>query len=87
MGLQIFGLIGHDVDDGMGGSGIDFGRVGCFKPGNVSGKFYRSQLHAKAKTKIGDFMLTGVLGGQNFAFGAPRAPALGKNDGGGIDVG
>src|SRR5699024_343586 len=73
-------LVGHQVNDGMGGGGIEFGGVGVGHAAHMAGKLHHSQLHAQADAQEGDVVLPGVTDGGNFALNAPVAKAAGHQN-------
>ena len=68
-------LVRHDMDDRMGGIGIQFSTVGIVETDNIPRKFNDSKLHAKAETKERNLMGSCIADGGNL----PVDPAAAKS--------
>ena len=73
-------LVGHQIDDRVRPIGFEFAGV-CFgKAQHVACKFNYRDLHAQADSQIGDVVLPGIFGGDNFALNTPLAESAGNQN-------
>lgn len=64
----------------MAGLLFKFGGVGFFDSTDVAGELDGGDLHAEADPEVGDLVLAGVLGGEDFPFDSTFAEAAGNED-------
>nr|AXN76753.1 CTP synthetase [Aeromonas veronii] len=60
--------LGDEADDRIRAIFLEFGGVSPFHTRYVASEFDHGNLHAEADTQVGDLVLAGILGSQNFAF-------------------
>ncbi len=73
-------LVRHQIDDRVRPIGFEFAGV-CFeKAQHVACKFNYCDLDAQADSQIGDVVLPGIFGGDNFALNAPLAESAGNQN-------
>ena len=70
-------LLGQDMDDGVGGRGVHFFRIGVCQIAGVAGKLDHGHLKAVTDADKRQAGLAGVFDSGNFAFDAPAAEAGG----------
>ena len=73
-------LAGHQVNDGIGGGGVQLGGVGPRQSAHVPGVLHHRQLHPQADAQERNFVLPGVPDGLNLALNPPAAEAAGHQD-------
>ena len=73
-------LIGHQIDDRMGGGRIQFYAVRVGESEHISGKLHDGKLHAQAQAEIGDIVGSGVGNGINLSVDAPVAESAGNQN-------
>ena len=73
-------LIRQDVDDGMGGAGVELRRVGLGQAGHVPSELDHRTLGPQADAEEGHSALPRVLRGLDLAWDAPVAEAAGDQD-------
>ena len=79
-----FFLLFLQADDGVRGVFIELGGVRTGEAADVAGEFDGGDLHAETDAEVGDIVLAGVLGGEDFSFDAAIAETAGNEDA--IDV-
>lgn len=72
-------MLRQNINNRVGGFGVNFGGVGVFHMGDVSCEFNGGQLHAVAKTKEGDFVFSGIADGFDFTFHPSRSESARDN--------
>src|SRR5690606_25187847 len=73
--VREFALVGHEVDDGILRTDVESRAVRLVIADDISGKFDTHDLHAQAEAEIGDLVLAGEAGSNDFAFDAAIAEA------------
>lgn len=69
----------EEVDNGVGGVGVEFGAVGLAEAADMAGKFHHGQLHAQADAEEGNVILPGIADGLDFSF-YPLLPVPAGNE-------
>ena len=70
-------LVVHQVDDGVGGGGIQLPGVGAGQAAHMPGKLHHRQLHPQADAQEGHLVFPGVADGGDLALHPPVAKAAG----------
>ena len=77
-------LVGHEVDDGGVGLGVELGGVGSGQAEDASRGLDDHYLHAKAKAEVWHAPLAGVGRSVDHTLDAPGAEAAGDDDAPGL---